>query len=109
MLNINLSSRERPMSIEILSPQYLADYLQGKAEHDHSERLHHFRRDAILAALKDIRTFTQDGYVATIIEHQRSIFRHKRLALAHADLYEEFLEIIPIRQLLVTGPLGMGI
>jgi hypothetical protein len=92
------------MARDILTALNLARHLQVKTQHDRWERLFHFSRDAIMLALKDFRTFTQDDYVATILEHQRSVFRHKRLALDYPDLYEQFLEVVPVRQLLVTGP-----
>jgi hypothetical protein len=92
------------MATDILTVLNLARHIQVKAQHDRWERLFHFSRDAIMLALKDFRTFTQDGYVATILQHQRSVFRHKRLLLEYPDLYEQFLEVTPVRQLLVTGP-----
>jgi hypothetical protein len=95
---------ESIMANDILTPSTLARHIQVKTQHDYWERLLRASRDGIMLALSDVRNFSQDGYVAVIIEYQRTVFRHKRLMLEYPELYEQFSEAISVSQLRVTGP-----
>jgi hypothetical protein len=92
------------MDASILTPDFLARHLQYKAAHDQSERLYHLSRDTILEAMGARFSLTRGLYSAVIKPHERRTFNSKTFQLEHPALYEEFLRVTLIRQLIVTGP-----
>ena len=96
------------MARDILTSENLLRHLQLQTHHRFYEKSFHTSRDLIVAALRPHGHWEKNGVVALLREHERRQFQQKVFALEHPDLHEEFLKVIPIVQLVVTGPAGLA-
>jgi len=92
------------MATRILTPANVARYLDWKRQHDHVEPLIKSWHDGFKEEVLEHGTWSQDGYTVAIREYQRQHFPHKLLLAAYPDIHEQFLTMLMIQALIVSGP-----
>jgi hypothetical protein len=92
------------MASDILTVENLARHIELQTHHRYYERNYHTSRDRLIEVLTPLGHWGKDGYMALIRAFERHSFQQKLFALEHPDLHEHFTAVIPVVQLIVTGP-----